>query len=283
MYIYKTTNLINGKIYIGQQIFEPEKNKRYIGSGVDFLKAVKEFGKENFRKEIICSNVESLTELNRLETFYIAKYNALDESIGYNLDPGGNNHTEKTRKKMSKSITKTYSTEEGKKNLLAALHTEEYRVKMSKVQNSKTVKEAKSEKTKAHWDNPDSIYNTKAYRSSLSDAVDKEFHSNKRKEQWTDPKSAYNNEQWVKKRKKALCELWADPNSVYNSNEHRQKLKDSQAKGELCANYKRVRCFDKILMQKVNISSEEYILSKSRYLNYASSEYAKIKELYNVS
>ena len=50
MVIYKTTNLINGKIYIGQ---DSKNNPKYLGSGVIFLKAIKKYGKENFVKETL--------------------------------------------------------------------------------------------------------------------------------------------------------------------------------------------------------------------------------------
>ena len=51
-YIYKTTNLINGKIYIGQHksnLFDSQ----YKGSGVILRKAFAKYGKENFKVEII--------------------------------------------------------------------------------------------------------------------------------------------------------------------------------------------------------------------------------------
>ena len=39
-YIYKTTNLINGKIYIGQHVSQKFEPTRYIGSGAIFTKAI---------------------------------------------------------------------------------------------------------------------------------------------------------------------------------------------------------------------------------------------------
>ena len=54
MYIYKTTNLINGKIYIGQSI--RKFSKSYLGSGVKILNAIKKYGKENFKVEILEDN-----------------------------------------------------------------------------------------------------------------------------------------------------------------------------------------------------------------------------------
>ena len=59
MVIYKTTNLINGKIYIGQDL---ENNPNYFGSGLIFKKAILKYGKNNFKKEILeyCFNKQEL-------------------------------------------------------------------------------------------------------------------------------------------------------------------------------------------------------------------------------
>ena len=51
-YIYKTTNLINGKIYIGKRQ-KQEFDKYYLGSGIYLKKAIEKYGKENFSCEII--------------------------------------------------------------------------------------------------------------------------------------------------------------------------------------------------------------------------------------
>jgi len=50
--IYKTINLINDKYYIGMhRTLEPNDN--YLGSGVALNKAIKKYGKDNFKKEVL--------------------------------------------------------------------------------------------------------------------------------------------------------------------------------------------------------------------------------------
>lgn len=87
-YIYKTTNLINGKIYIGQhkaKIFEPNV---YLGSGTLFKRALNKYGEENFNCELL-EKCDNQIELDEKEIFYIQNYNSTDKSIGYNLTSGG--------------------------------------------------------------------------------------------------------------------------------------------------------------------------------------------------
>ena len=85
-YIYLTTNLINNKKYIGQHT--GKLNDSYLGSGVHFLRAVKKYGKENFKKEIleICKTQE---ELGLAEKKWIKKYNAILDENFYNIAEGG--------------------------------------------------------------------------------------------------------------------------------------------------------------------------------------------------
>lgn len=85
MIIYKTTNLINGKIYIGK---DSKNDPAYLGSGLVLEKAIRKYGLENFKKEILesCSNDD---ELNEKERYWIKFYNSTNRKIGYNLTEGG--------------------------------------------------------------------------------------------------------------------------------------------------------------------------------------------------
>jgi len=50
MIIYKTINIVNGKIYVGQ---DAHNNPNYLGSGYILKKAIEKYGRENFKKEIL--------------------------------------------------------------------------------------------------------------------------------------------------------------------------------------------------------------------------------------
>lgn len=46
--VYKTTNLINGKIYIG---VDSKNQATYLGSGLHISRAIKKYGKKNLLKK----------------------------------------------------------------------------------------------------------------------------------------------------------------------------------------------------------------------------------------
>ncbi len=87
-YIYKTTNLINGKIYIGQKKSDKFLFNQYLGSGTKLKSAIKHYGKENFKVELL-EECYSKQSLNNREKFYIEKYNSQNSYIGYNIVDGG--------------------------------------------------------------------------------------------------------------------------------------------------------------------------------------------------
>lgn len=86
-YVYLTTNLVNGKKYIGKHASEVF-DESYQGSGLLFLKAQKKYGKENFHTEILCE-CESEDILNEKEVYYIAINKAVEDDTYYNTSFGG--------------------------------------------------------------------------------------------------------------------------------------------------------------------------------------------------
>jgi hypothetical protein len=86
-YIYKTTNLINGKIYIGKKA-SPIEVKNYYGSGKFLTIAIKKYCRDKFIREILCWKY-SLNTLDKAEIFYIDYLDSTNPKIGYNVLPGG--------------------------------------------------------------------------------------------------------------------------------------------------------------------------------------------------
>lgn len=85
MIIYKTTNLINKKIYVGQ---DSKNDPDYLGSGKAIKRAIKKYSKTNFIKEII-ENCNDKDELNEREIYWINELNSTNRKIGYNISKGG--------------------------------------------------------------------------------------------------------------------------------------------------------------------------------------------------
>lgn len=85
-YIYKTTNLINGKIYIGKKE-SPDFDPNYVGSGKALWGAIKKHGRENFFTEFLISCF-SKEELNAEERFLIDWFDCRVPK-GYNISEGG--------------------------------------------------------------------------------------------------------------------------------------------------------------------------------------------------
>lgn len=84
--IYKTTCLVNGKIYIGQhQTYDLDDG--YIGSGHALQKAIKEYGRENFKREILF-DFDNFTDMDNKEKELVTEEFVKRED-NYNLNVGG--------------------------------------------------------------------------------------------------------------------------------------------------------------------------------------------------
>ena len=116
MQIYKITNLVNNKIYIGK---DTTSDPNYFGSGLIISRSLKKYGMENFIKEII-DETDDYNVLSKKEIYWISYYKSTDRKIGYNIAPGGDggdtlsNHPdlELIREKISKNSPKKGKTYE---------------------------------------------------------------------------------------------------------------------------------------------------------------------------
>ena len=147
MYIYKTTNKLNNKVYIGKST--KPYNENYLGSGKLLIKAVKKYGVKNFFVEVI-DTADNLKDLNDKEKYWILLY----KNNSYNIAEGGTGgdtmsnhpnkkeHYKKIGEKVSKKLTghlvsdssklKQSKSHTGWFNRLTEIEKNEYRDKISK-------------------------------------------------------------------------------------------------------------------------------------------------------
>lgn len=181
--IYKFTNKINNKVYIGQA----SKLRSRVRDHINFVKnnkrnsyfysSIKKYGLENFELEILIEGKFTKNELNQIEIRFIELFKSNNQLFGYNLTEGGGgtknfkcsqetkdkiskaNKGKKpsveTRKKLSESHKGFKHTEESKQKMietkrkngtLNCKHSEETKKKMSKIKKGKIVSEETREK-----------------------------------------------------------------------------------------------------------------------------------------
>lgn len=105
MIIYKITNQINGKVYIGQTTKTLAHRKAgHLQAARDGLNrhlynAIRKYGEENFKFEELCK-ATSKSELNYLEAKFITEYDSVRN--GYNMGYGGDNNVMFSEKVKSK-------------------------------------------------------------------------------------------------------------------------------------------------------------------------------------
>lgn len=117
MIIYKITNIVNSKVYIGQTRINPSKERfnRHIRESkkpslTNYLHlSMRKYGKENFIFEILCS-CKNLTDLSFMEKYFISLYNSNNKKFGFNLTSGGEQPVtnEEIKKKLSEKIKNQY-------------------------------------------------------------------------------------------------------------------------------------------------------------------------------
>lgn len=145
MIIYKITNIINSKSYVGQTVYGLDRrwnqhNSKSSGCRA-LASAIRKHGKENFTIEIVAV-CNSLSELNKQETKFIKEFNTLSPN-GYNLTTGGEGKvlSEESKARISEANQGRKHSEDfrqsRRKNQTGKSHSEETKEKMSKVSTGK--------------------------------------------------------------------------------------------------------------------------------------------------
>ena len=142
-YVYLTTNLINGKCYVGDHSTNNLKDN-YIGSGRPLFQRAKiKYGKENFKTQILEYFLTKQEAFNAQEK-YIIQFNTLSPA-GYNISPKGgcicgiNGHSEESKQKIAKGNKGQKRTDDQKKNYKGFIgkHSEETKKHWSEIRKGR--------------------------------------------------------------------------------------------------------------------------------------------------
>lgn len=92
--IYKVTNKINNKVYIGKTKDFERRKKEHLAHKTNhlFSRALHKYGEDSFLWEIIEADINTVEEASDREKFWIKKYRSYfrwDGANGYNMTPGG--------------------------------------------------------------------------------------------------------------------------------------------------------------------------------------------------
>lgn len=227
-YVYMTTNLIDGKRYIGVDKWD-NFSSYYLGSGVHLRRAIKKYGKENFKKEIICE-CQTIEELFEKEIYYIDLYDAVKSDQFYNLQEGGIGGSIKGRKWSEESKEKLDRTGENNPRFGKEVSLET-REKISRANKGFKL----SEKTKARISEANKGENNPFYGKSHSEETrkkisDKRIEWSKNEENKQKLSSINKGKKFSEEHKEKIRQSMIGKKRLPHSEETKRKIKESWIK-----------------------------------------------------
>lgn len=177
MLIYKITNKINGKIYIGLTKAKTPRRRwiyhrrdRSRDTHLPLYKAMNKYGVDSFNFEVIHDNINSVEELVELEKFYIKKFESYKSSKGYNCTNGGECNDTLVKNKNANFGRKSKHFIELNRRRKGIPLSAEHRENISKSQigrlHTNDSKNKMSLRKREDWAN--GVYSTKEYREKQS-------------------------------------------------------------------------------------------------------------------
>lgn len=211
-YTYITTNLINGKQYVGDHSTN-NLNDNYLGSGINIQRAIKKYGKENFERKIL-EKFETKEQAFDAQEKYINEHNTL-VPIGYNISPLGGIgvsgcFTKETRKKISEALLGHKVSLETRKKIgvKSKIYTLGHKVSP---ETRKKIGEGNAISLKGKKQSKEAIKNRTGWKHS-NEAKSKIGEANKNSNKYTKERSK---KIWETRRKNGTDKL---------SNEHKEKI-----------------------------------------------------------
>ena len=270
--VYKITNLINDKIYIGFHSTN-DLYDGYMGSGKAIKRAIKKYGEENFHKEILAifDSQKDAEDLERelVNEEFVSDSNTYNMTIGGNVcilygeDCGfyGKHHTkesikkqqesrawyvpsEETKRKTSEALKETWKDErlreEARLRRLGWKHTEEIKNKIGESNKGKIVSDESREKmsvSRKEWFNEMTVEEYEEwYNNSFSEESNKKRSESQKGKKC--PQNQITNRDPEKIRKTA-----EKHRGMKRSEETRQKISE-KAMGREASNKNKVWCYN---------------------------------------
>lgn len=182
MIVYKTTNIVNGKIYVGK---DTKDDPNYLGSGTYLRNAIKKYGRENFKKETI-ERCETNEQPCKREIYWIKELDARNTSIGYNISLGGDGWDSQSASIAASLSNSSEKSSKAQKKFWKSLTPEQRSEKAKLIWKNKTSEEH-SIIAKKNWEEftPEEISELRKLTWNNMSKETREKHSKSVKNAWT--------------------------------------------------------------------------------------------------